>query len=67
MVGRHFDEGDVLYTEPSEHELELLLEKFRDRVTEDMVDVIKEIVEVARKKDKLFGYRLEQYLKGLRK
>jgi translation initiation factor 5B len=67
MVGRHFDEGDVLYTEPSERELELLLEKFRDRVTEDMVDVIKEIVEVARKKDKLFGYRLEQYLKGLRK
>jgi len=67
MVGRHFDEGDVLYTEPSERELEVLFEKFKDRVTEDMVDVVKEIIEIVRKKDKLFGHRVEQYLRGLRK
>ena len=67
MVGRHFDEGDVLYTEPSERELEVLFEKFRDRVTEDTVDVVKEVIEIVRKRDKLFGHRVEQYLRGLRK
>ena len=55
LVGRHFDEGDVLYTSPSEKELELVVTKFKEYLTPDMIPLIKEIIKIKQRKDKSFG------------
>lgn len=67
MVGRHFDEGDTLYSEPSESDLVALVEKFPDRVSEDMVEATREISEVLLKKGKLSVHRVLNYLRGVKK
>ncbi len=49
LIGRHVDEGDVLYTDvPSEHAYKILTE-FRDIVSKDELDVLKEIAEIKRR------------------
>jgi translation initiation factor 5B len=55
LVGRHFDEGDILYTNPSEKELELIVTRFKDYLTPDMIPLIKEIIKIKQKRDKSFG------------
>ena len=50
IVGRHIDEGDVLYVNvPPEH-ARALLEKFRDKLTPEEVEVLEELQEMRRKK-----------------
>ncbi|MDW8011005.1 MAG: hypothetical protein RMH84_05370, partial [Sulfolobales archaeon] len=66
-VGRHFDEGDTLYSEPSENDLIALVEKFPDRVSEDMVEATREISEVLLKKGRLSVHRVLNYLRGVKK
>lgn len=49
LIGRHVDEGDVLYTDvPAEHAYKILTE-FRDLVSKDELDVLKEIAEIKRR------------------
>ena len=49
LVGRHVDEGDILYTDvPPEH-AKRIVEEFYDIVSKDELDVLKEIIEVKRK------------------
>ncbi len=67
LVGRHFDEGDVLYTDPSEKDLETVLTKFRKYVTKDMLPLIEEIIRIKRKRDKRFGLPILLKLRSLRK
>ncbi len=67
LVGRHFDEGDVLYTDPSEKDLETVLTKFRKYVTEDMLPLIEEIIRIKRKRDKRFGLPILLKLRSLKK
>ncbi len=67
MVGRHFDEGDVLYTEPSERELSVLVEKFPSKLTDDMVEAAKEIAELLARGGSLSARRLLSALSGVRK
>jgi len=55
MVGRHVDEGDVLYTDvPAQHAKQLLTE-FRSYLSDDEVYVLREIVELKKKLDPLYG------------
>jgi len=47
IVGRHIDEGDVLYVRvPPEHRRKLM-EKFKDRLSPDEVEVLQELEEMA--------------------
>ncbi len=48
IVGRHFDEGDVLYVRVPERDAKILMEKFMDRLTPDEVETLRELVKVMR-------------------
>jgi translation initiation factor 5B len=61
MVGRHFDEGDILYTDIPENHLIELVERFWNYLSDDEKIVLKEIVEIKRRSDKSYG--LSVYLK----
>jgi translation initiation factor 5B len=61
MVGRHFDEGDILYTDIPENHLIELVERFWSYLSDDEKIVLKEIVEIKRRSDKSYG--LSVYLK----
>jgi len=65
MVGRHFDEGDVLYTDPSERDLDNVLTKFRNYITPDMIPLIKEIIKIKQRKEKGFGLALLLKIRSL--
>jgi translation initiation factor 5B len=58
IVGRQFDEGDILYTEPGEDDLTTLIEKFPNMMTEDMVEATKEIAEILLKKGRIFAHKV---------
>ena len=49
VVGRHFDEGDLLYIRVPEEHAKVLLTKFQDRLTPEEVEVMEEIIAVMRK------------------
>jgi translation initiation factor 5B len=61
MVGRHFDEGDILYTDIPEEHLQQLVEKYWNFLSDDEKLVMREIVEIKRRIDK--SYALSIYLK----
>ncbi len=49
LIGRHVDEGDIMYTNvPAEHAKQLVTE-FRDLVGKDELNVLKEIAEIKRR------------------
>jgi len=55
MIGRHVDEGDILYTDlPREH-VKLWLTKFKNELSKDELMTLKEIIEIKRKQDPLYG------------
>jgi translation initiation factor 5B len=55
LIGRHVDEGDIIYTDiPKEH-ARLWLTKYRDELSDDEKMVLKEIIEIKRKKDPFYG------------
>lgn len=58
MIGRQIDEGDVLYTDVPKEDLEVLTEKYKDIITDDMKKVIKEIIEIKRREDPLYGINI---------
>ncbi len=56
MVGRHVDEGDVLYTDvPSEH-ARLLSTRFADEISDDEKLVLSEITRIKRRGNPLYGF-----------
>lgn len=56
MVGRHFDEDDVLYTDvPSQHAM-LLLTEFRSELSEDELEVLNELVKLKRREDPFYAF-----------
>ena len=65
LVGRHFGEDDVLYTNPKEEDLERLLTKFRKYVDKEMIELIKEIIRIKRKRDRRFGLPIILKLKSV--
>ena len=65
MVGRHFNEGDVLYTDPSEKDLDKVLTKFRKYITPDMIPLIKEVIKIKQRRERGFGLPLLLKLRNL--
>ncbi|MEM0173453.1 MAG: translation initiation factor IF-2 [Sulfolobaceae archaeon] len=59
MVGRQVEEGEVLYTDVPAEDLEILVNKFKDTITEDMKEVIKEIIKIKRKNDPLYALNIK--------
>ncbi|WP_338599926.1 translation initiation factor IF-2 [Sulfolobus tengchongensis] len=59
MIGRHINEGDVLYTDVPKEDLEILVNKYSSSITEDMKEVIKELIKIKRKEDPLYGLGLQ--------
>ena len=55
-IGRQVNEGDILYTLPSEQEVRLLNEKYLQLVSDDYRELLKEIISVRRKVSPLYGY-----------
>ncbi|MEJ2776736.1 MAG: translation initiation factor IF-2 [Sulfolobaceae archaeon] len=59
MVGRQIDEGDILYTDVPKEDLEILVQKYKDIITDDMREVIKEIINIKRTTDPTYGLGLQ--------
>lgn len=56
MVGRHFDEDDVLYTDVPGHHAALLLREFKNELGEDELEVLNEIIKLKRREDPFYGF-----------
>jgi translation initiation factor 5B len=56
VIGRTFDEGDVLHTLPSEVEARLFVEKFRDRMTAGEAAALEETIAIRRKVTPLYAF-----------
>ncbi len=67
LVGRHFDEGDILYTDPSEEDLKKVITKFRNQLTKDMLPLIREIIKIKQRREKRFGLPIILKLRELEK
>ncbi len=65
LVGRHFDEGDILYTDPSENDMEKVISKFKDQLTTDMVECLKEIIKIKQRSSRSFGLSILMKLRKL--
>jgi len=59
MVGRHIQEGEVLYTDVPADDLETLFTNFREVVTDDMLQVVKEIIKIKRTENPLYGATIQ--------
>lgn len=55
VVGRHIKEGDVLYVNVPEDHVKKLRERFPERLTENTLQVLGELVEIKRKKDPIWA------------
>lgn len=55
-IGRDIDEGDILYAYPKNEHVQLLLTKFRDKLSEEEFKLLEEIIEKRRKVEALYGY-----------
>ncbi len=53
MIGRQVKEGDVLYVDVPDDHIATLLEKFRDMLTDEELELIKELRDLRRKLGKL--------------
>ncbi|MEM1507451.1 MAG: translation initiation factor IF-2 [Candidatus Bathyarchaeia archaeon] len=49
IVGRHFDEGDILYSHIPEEHARLLNSKFKDKLSADEMEALGEIITIMRK------------------
>lgn len=55
LVGRHVDEGDIIYTDIPEGHVNELIDRFSQDLSDDELIVLKEIIEIKRKTNKLFA------------
>ncbi len=55
-VGRQIKEGDILYTSISERDF-YVLKKYKSYLTEDTIEVLREIVRIKRSKNPIWGMR----------
>ncbi len=63
MVGRHIDEGDILYTDIPDKHAQLLLTKYKSWLSDDELTVLKEIIKIKRKQNPLYGLVFPQQQK----
>ena len=55
-IGRQVNEGDILYTLPSEVEVRTLNQKYLSMLSDDAKQLLQEIIQVRRKTSSLYGY-----------
>jgi len=55
VVGRHFDEGDILIVDIPEDHVKKLLKEFKGDLTLDDMDIINELIEIKRRKNPLWA------------
>jgi len=55
VVGRHINEGDVLYVKVPEQHVKILKTNFQSLLSEDEIKALEEYVEIMRKKNSLWG------------
>ncbi|ABN69930.1 translation initiation factor eaIF-5B [Staphylothermus marinus F1] len=55
LVGRHVDEGDILYTDIPKQHVHLWLTKYKNELSDDEKMVLKEIIEIKKKQDPFYG------------
>jgi translation initiation factor 5B len=55
-IGRQINEGDILFTMPSEAEIRILNEKYLSSLSEDDRHLLEQIISVRRKTTPLYGY-----------
>lgn len=55
-IGRQINEGEILYTLPSEAEIKLLGQKFLEKMSEEDRALYDEILKIRRKSSQLYGY-----------
>ncbi|HIQ03079.1 MAG TPA: translation initiation factor IF-2, partial [Desulfurococcales archaeon] len=55
LVGRHIDEGDILYTDMPEDHVIKLLTKYKAELSQDELVVLREIVKIKRKQNPMFA------------
>ena len=67
LVGRHFSEGDILYTDPSEKDLERVLTEFKELLRDEDIDLIKEIIRIKQKRERRFGLPIIFRLRTMKK
>ena len=58
LVGRHINEGDVLYTDIPERHAVLWLTKYKSELSDDEMLVLKEIVKIKRKQNPTYALTL---------
>jgi len=58
LVGRHIDEGDVLYTDIPERHAVLWLTKYKSELSDDEKMVLKEIIKIKRKQNPAYAVTL---------
>jgi translation initiation factor 5B len=60
MVGRHIDEGDILYTDIPKDHVVAWLTKYSGELREDEKRALEEIIRIKRKSDPLYGFVFQQ-------
>jgi translation initiation factor 5B len=55
-LGRQIDEGEILYTLPTDQEIKTINSKYLASLSEDDVKLLEEIIRVRRKSSPLYGY-----------
>ncbi len=55
MIGRHVDEGDIMYTDVPESHARLLLTKFKGELSNDELMVLDEIIKIKRKTNPFYA------------
>ncbi len=59
MIGRQVNEGDTLYTDVPKEDLEILVTRYSNIITDDMKEVIKDLIRIKRAEDPLYGLGLQ--------
>lgn len=55
LIGRHIDEGDIMYSDVPDQHARRLLREFRKDISDDEVMVLKEIAEIKRKTNPFYA------------
>jgi translation initiation factor 5B len=59
VFGKDFEEGDVLYVDIPESHYKILESELKSKLSDDELQILDEVVKIKRKKDDLWGMRVE--------
>lgn len=65
MVGRHFDENDIIYTNPDEDDLKVIITKYPETIDDNVVELIKELIKIKQRSNPTYGLSVIQMIKNL--